>query len=75
VWEALYLGVIPVVERSPLTEHFRTAGLPLTLVDDWGDVDADWLAEQHERLRGSSANLAPLRLSHYADLIAAASPR
>jgi hypothetical protein len=72
VWEALYLGVVPVVERSPCTEHFQGLGLPMVLVDDWGELTPDRLAREAERLRESPADMAPLRLSHYAERIAAA---
>lgn len=70
VWEALYLGVVPVVDRSPLTEHFAALGLPLVLVDDWAEVTPDRLAQERERLRAAPRDAAPLRLSHYARLIA-----
>jgi len=36
-WEALYLRSVPIVLRSPLTEHFYNLGLPLLLVDSYGD--------------------------------------
>jgi hypothetical protein len=32
-WEALYLGTVPVVTRSRLTEHHT--GLPMIVLDDW----------------------------------------
>jgi hypothetical protein len=73
VWEALYLGVVPVVDRSPLTEHFAARGLPLVLVDDWSEVTPGRLAHERDRLREAPPNSAPLRLSHYASLIGAAS--
>jgi hypothetical protein len=68
VWESLYLGVTPVVERSVMTEHFRDRGLPLVLVDDWSEVTPEWLESVAPPRRGDEA----LRLSSYASLIAAA---
>lgn len=37
-WEAFLLGVIPIVTRSYLTEHFQEMGLPLLLLDSWEDL-------------------------------------
>lgn len=37
-WEALYLGVLPIVKRSPATEYFRSIGLPLWVIDSWDEV-------------------------------------
>jgi hypothetical protein len=68
VWESLYLGVTPVVERSVLTEHVRDQGLPLVLIDDWSEVTPEWLEHVAPRERDER----PLRLSSYASLTAAA---
>lgn len=40
-WEALYLGVAPVVKRSALTQYFYSLGLPLVLIDTWEELN-DW---------------------------------
>lgn len=50
-WEALYLKVIPIVDRNPVTEYYSRY-FPMVLVDDWNeftlkDLDgvyesADW---------------------------------
>ncbi len=37
-WEALYMGVIPIVLRSKATEYFFACGLPIILVDNWSDL-------------------------------------
>ena len=37
IWESLYLGVVPIVERTGLTEHWSACGIPLVLVDDWSE--------------------------------------
>jgi hypothetical protein len=34
-WQALYLGTVPIVTRSLLTEHHRD--LPLVVLDDWSE--------------------------------------
>lgn len=38
-WEAMYLGVVPIVKRSVLTEYFYSMGLPLFIIDDWSELD------------------------------------
>jgi hypothetical protein len=38
VWEALYLGTIPVVKRSRMMEEF-SRNVPMVLVDSWEDLD------------------------------------
>jgi hypothetical protein len=37
-WEAMYLGVIPIVEESILTNYFKDIGLPLLVIKDWSDL-------------------------------------
>jgi hypothetical protein len=72
VWESLYLGVSPILERSAHTEHWHDAGLPLVLVDDWAQVTPSFLAEQAGRLRDVPSADSALRLSTYTEMIAAA---
>lgn len=38
-WEALYLGVIPIVKRSVAMEYFAKIGLPIWIVDNWKELD------------------------------------
>jgi hypothetical protein len=52
-WEALYLGVVPIVKRSAFFEAFP--GLPALFVDDWHEITA-WTEES---LRNSFAELSP----------------
>ncbi len=37
-WEALYLGVIPIVKRSVASEFFASLQLPIWLIDDWSEM-------------------------------------
>jgi hypothetical protein len=37
-WEALYVGTIPIVVRSPSTEYWKGLGLPLWIVNDWNEL-------------------------------------
>jgi hypothetical protein len=52
-WEALYLGVIPIVKRSPFFDAFP--GLPALFVDDWREA-AGW---SEDTLRSAYDELSP----------------
>ena len=71
VWECLYLGVVPIVERSAHTELWEQRGVPLLLVDDWAEVTPERLEAEAARYDGpfSPEARTQLRLSHYAALI------
>jgi hypothetical protein len=75
VWESLYLGVVPVVERSPHTWHWVALGLPLLLIDDWHEVTPAFLRDHASRFPPPFPwpELPPaLRLSTYTSMISAA---
>jgi hypothetical protein len=40
-WEAMYLGTIPILERSVMSEYFYSLGLPIVLIEDWKTL-SDW---------------------------------
>jgi hypothetical protein len=65
-WEALYLGTVPIVKRSPFFEAFP--GLPALMVDDWREVtawDEDFLRLSYERLQPKIAPCPYLRMDHW----------
>jgi hypothetical protein len=69
-WEALYLGVVPVVKRSALYEAFP--GLPVLALDDWNEMlewDERFLLEARARLVPGMAASPHLRMDHWAGLI------
>jgi hypothetical protein len=71
VWECLYLGVVPVVERSVHTELWEERGLPLLVIDDWAEVVPERLEAESPRFEGAFTPEAreALGLSHYAALL------
>jgi hypothetical protein len=71
-WECQYLGVVPVVERTLLADHWSAQGLPVVIVEDWGEVTPQRLRDEERRLAADARDDRALRLSHYASLIAAA---
>jgi len=44
IWEALYLGTVPIVERSPAFRNFTD--LPILFIDKWEDVTLDFVKAQ-----------------------------
>ncbi|MEA9598578.1 hypothetical protein VC178_01545 [Polynucleobacter sp. AP-Sanab-80-C2] len=62
-WEALALGCVPIVKRSPMGEVFE--GLPVLMVDDWAQVSPLFLKEQAERLQGQTMDYSRLLLRHW----------
>jgi len=57
-WEALLLGVIPIVKSSVLDDLY--SNLPTVIVDDWNDVDQDLLDSEYARIRAKWAPTDPL---------------
>lgn len=56
IWEALYLGVTPIVKRHPAMDWFE--GFPILFVDDWRDVTREYLEhELTKRNRPWNANM------------------
>jgi hypothetical protein len=61
-WEALALGTVPIVRRSSLDPLYRDHGLPVAIVCEWSDVNADrllqWAEELVPQLESSYAKLS-----------------
>ena len=62
-WEALLLGSIPVVLRSPLDELF--ARLPVVIVDDWSEVTPTRLRLELDRIAHTSFDFSQLELGSW----------
>ena len=37
-WQAMYVGVVPIVKRSVAMDYFRGLNLPMWVIDDWRDL-------------------------------------
>lgn len=61
-WEALYLGVIPVLLRRSPAHDAMFDGLPVLFVDSWADVTQSLLVAELERMRRAPYDLNRLRL-------------
>jgi hypothetical protein len=75
-WEALYLGVVPIVKRSLFYEFFP--GLPVLIVDDWNEIvewDEAFLAKSREILSPRIESSPYLRFDYWKGLIHEAQDR
>jgi hypothetical protein len=60
-WEAMYLGCVPIVLRSYMTEFFRDLGLPIWIVDSYQELesfDEQQLMNKYEEFKPSFENKA-----------------
>jgi hypothetical protein len=65
-WEALYLGVIPIVKRSILYEGFPN--LPVFMVDDWSEIEGLGeveLAQIYERKMAANNSMECLWMDYW----------
>jgi hypothetical protein len=69
-WEALYLGVVPIVRRSMFYDHFPE--LPALFVDDWDEIlgwNERFLETQREALAPLTGSSPYLRFDYWASLV------
>jgi hypothetical protein len=53
-WEAMYLGVVPIVLRSKATEFFAKQHLPVWIINDWSElnsVTSQQLKQKYKKLK------------------------
>jgi hypothetical protein len=72
-WEALLLGSIPVVLRSPLDELFTQ--LPVVIVDDWSEVTPARLRSELDRIARTTFDFSQLELGYWTARIQSQLPR
>ncbi len=66
-WEALYLGCIPIVERSNAMSYFSE--LPILFIDSWNEVTPSFLAQKWEEMQNSVYNLDMLWMQYWREEI------
>lgn len=70
-WDALYIGVVPIVKSSVTIDYFERIGLPLWSVKDWHELDnlsEKDLKNKFESIKKSS-NQSPLYMDYWIDKI------
>lgn len=66
-WEAMLLGCIPIVERSPVVCLFED--LPVLIIDDWNEVTEEFLNKKHEEMATKTYKLEKLYAEYWLNLI------
>lgn len=68
ILEALYLGCIPIVKRSPVSNYMN--GLPILVIDDWNELSQAFLKEKYaEIITNETYTLEKIRLSYWVNQI------
>jgi hypothetical protein len=71
-WEAMYLGIVPIVKRSTTTEYLKGLNLPIILVSDWNEMDKilkNGLPAEYDKLKAEFNNKA-IYMGYWMDQIA-----
>lgn len=66
-WEAMLLGSIPVVVKSPLDPLYED--LPVLILDSWSEMTTTRLSEELERMSETQYDFSRLDLRYWVDLI------
>ncbi|MEX0961459.1 MAG: hypothetical protein WDZ28_01215 [Simkaniaceae bacterium] len=63
IWEALYLGTIPIVKHSPLDCLLKD--LPILFVDDWSEISQEFLERKKKEILSKKYNLEKIYFSYW----------
>ena len=50
VWESIFFGCIPIVEKSPMNDFFSTM-FPMLVVDKWSQIDDAFLITEYDKIK------------------------
>ena len=67
MWEALYMGSIPIVKIDRAHELFTD--LPILFIDDWRKVNERFLIDKYEEMKNREYNMEKLNLSYWTGFI------
>lgn len=67
-WECLYMGTIPIVKRN-FNNRYLEGKLPICFVDDWGELEEDFLEKEYSRIKNTKWNLELLTFTYWKNLI------
>ena len=62
-WEALCLGCIPIMKKSPISSLFND--LPVLIIEDWQDISQNLLNSTIEDFKNKEFNFEKLKLSYW----------
>jgi len=63
IWESLYLRTIPIVKRCVAMKDFEN--LPILWIDDWQQVNSNFLEEKYFEIINKEYDFEKLTLSYY----------
>ena len=55
-WECLYMGTIPIEKRN-INNSFYEGKLPICFINDWSEIDKQFLEKEYERIKNLNYNL------------------
>ena len=65
-WEALYLGVIPVVKKSTLDPLYED--LPVLIVDDWSEITREFLEKKYIEISAKTYKFEKLFIDYWIEV-------
>lgn len=68
-WEALVLGCIPIIKKSPISDLSLFDGLPVLLVNNWSDVTEGVLQQAVRNMSENKWNVEKLTLRYWTKAI------
>ena len=67
MWEALYMGVIPIVVRAAWNRYFTD--MPICFIDKWTDLTEKFLNAEYNRIKSQHWDLSKLNFEYWKNLI------
>lgn len=67
LWETLYMGSIPIVKYEK-THHLLT-DLPILFINDWSEVNYDFLNDKFDEIMNKEWNFEKLKISYWENFI------
>lgn len=67
LWESIYLGTIPIIEK--LKTHDICNDLPVLFVDNWGDLNEEYLNDKYSEMINKKYNMEKLKISYWENFI------
>lgn len=67
-WETLYLGSIPIEKRNFNNIYYENK-LPICFVNDWNEINEDFLEKEYNRIKNTDYNLDLLNFNYWKNKI------
>lgn len=67
VWEALYMGSVPIIIKHNWNKAFRN--LRIAFIDTWEQVTTEWIQTEYQRITQQEYDTSMYKMSYWTDLI------